>query len=126
MRFFFNLGVEVSEHFLLTLSQTTNFKLFQSKSLQLTISNMMKMIESSQNREKTLGKKEKLLVMSNFSFSHSAFKRLVPQTYIKTRACLGKGELSDHRVLYVRVLVMCVCVSSMSLCPVRMLHVADR
>ena len=35
--------------------------------------------------------KEKLLITSNFSFSHSVFKTLVLQTR-KTRACLGKGS----------------------------------
>ena len=39
--------------------------------------------------ENTVGK-EKLLVTSNFSFSHGVFKRLVLQQR-KTRACLGKG-----------------------------------
>ena len=32
---------------------------------------------------KTLWEKEKLLVTSDFSFSHSVFKRLVPQTHKK-------------------------------------------
>ena len=31
------------------------------------------------SKQKTLWEKEKLLIMSNFSFSHSGFKRLVPQ-----------------------------------------------
>ena len=38
------------------------------------------MAESSPNGWKTLWEKEKLLVMRNFSFSHSVFKRLVLQT----------------------------------------------
>ena len=38
------------------------------------------MEEWSLNGLKTLCEKEKLLVMSNFSFSHSVFKRLVLQT----------------------------------------------
>ena len=62
----------------LTLSLTTNFRLFQTeKSLQTRILNLMKMEESSSNGWKTLWEKEKLLVTSNFSFSHSVFKRLV-------------------------------------------------
>ena len=74
----------------LTLSQTTNFRLLpNSKSLQTTISNVMKMAESSLNGSKTLWEKEKLLVKGNFSFfplfSKDLFCRL-----IKTRA-LGKG-----------------------------------
>ena len=40
----------------------------------------MKIAESSTNELKTLWEKEKLLVTSNFSFSHSVFKRLVLQT----------------------------------------------
>ena len=38
------------------------------------------MAEWSLNGLKTLCEKEKLLVTSNFSFSHSVFKRLVQQT----------------------------------------------
>ena len=34
----------------LTFSQTTNLRLFQTESLQTSISNLMKMAESSQNR----------------------------------------------------------------------------
>ena len=44
----------------------------------------MKIAESSQNGQKTLWEKEELLVTSNFSFSHSVFKRLVQQTRKKT------------------------------------------
>ena len=51
------------------------------KSLQTTILNLMKMAESSQISRKHCGKtlweKEKLLVTSNFSFSHIVFKRPV-------------------------------------------------
>ena len=45
------------------------------------------MAESYPNRKKTLCEKEKLLVTSNFSFSHSVFKRLVSQ---------GHQEVSLH------------------------------
>ena len=38
----------------------------------------------------TLWKKEKLLITSNFSFSHSVFKRLVQQTH-KNQGLFGKG-----------------------------------
>ena len=48
------------------------------------------MEESSPNRLKTLWEKEKLLVTSNFSFSHSVFKRLVLQTR-KNQGLFGKG-----------------------------------
>ena len=40
------------------------------------------MAESSSNRWKSLSEKEKLLVSSNFSFSHSVFKSLVLQTHL--------------------------------------------
>ena len=56
----------------------------------MTISNLMKMGESSQNGKKTLWEKEKLLVTSNFSFSHSVFKRPVLQTR-KNQGLFGKG-----------------------------------
>ena len=48
------------------------------------------MAKSSSNRKKTLWEKEKLLVMSNFSFSHSVFKRTVLQTR-KNQGLFGKG-----------------------------------
>ena len=41
------------------------------------------MAESCQNGSKILWEKEKLLVTSNFSFSHSVFKRLILQTHKK-------------------------------------------
>ena len=47
----------------------------------------MKMAESCENYKKTLSEKEKLLVMSTFSFSHSVFKRLI----LQTRKNQGKG-----------------------------------
>ena len=49
----------------------------------------MKMAESSQDVEKTLWEKKKLLVTSNFSFSHCVFKRLVLQTH-KNQGLFGK------------------------------------
>ena len=43
----------------LTLSQTTNFRLFQTESLQMTISNLMKMAKSfSKGVENVVGKGE--------------------------------------------------------------------
>ena len=48
------------------------------------------MVDSSPNGSKTLWEKEKLLVTSNFSFSHGVFEILVLR-HVKTRACLGKG-----------------------------------
>ena len=48
------------------------------------------MKESSPKGLKTLWEKEKLLVTSNFSFSHSVFKRLVLQIR-KNQGLFGKG-----------------------------------
>ena len=42
-------------------------------------------------KKKTLWEKEKLLVTSNFSFSHSVSKDLYCR-HVKTRACLEKGK----------------------------------
>ena len=60
------------------------------KSLQTTIQNLTKIAECSPKQKKTLWQKEKLLVMSNFSFSHSVFKRLRLQTRKNQELC-GKG-----------------------------------
>ena len=60
------------------------------KSLHTTSLNLMKMTGSSPKGLKTLWEKEKLLVSSNCSFSHSVFKRLVLQTR-KNQGSVGKG-----------------------------------
>ena len=52
------------------------------------------MAESSPDGSKTVWEEEKLLIMSNFSFSQSVFKRLVLQTR-KNQASFEKG-LRDH------------------------------
>ena len=59
-------------------------------SMQTTTLNFMKMAESFSNGQKTVWEKEKLLVTSNFSFSHSVFKRLLLQTR-KNQGLFGKG-----------------------------------
>ena len=56
----------------------------------MTILNLMKMAENSPNGLKTLGEKEKLLIMSIFSFSHGVFKRLILQTR-KNLGLFGKS-----------------------------------
>ena len=56
----------------------------------MTNSNLMKKAKHSPNGLKTLWEKEKLLVLSNFSFSQSVFKRLVQQTS-KNQGLFGKG-----------------------------------
>ena len=54
------------------------------------MSNLTKMAEIYPNGLKTLWEKEKLLVSSNFSFSHSVFERLVSQGRQKVSLC-GNG-----------------------------------
>ena len=72
----------VIAHFLLTL--VPKRQILDSsrlkKTLQTTISNLIKIAESSLIKQKTQWEKEKLLVTSNFSFFHNVFKRLVLQT----------------------------------------------
>ena len=53
----------------------------------------MKMADSFPNRWKTLQEKDKLLITSNLSFSHSVFKRLVQQTS-KNQGLFGKGLIA--------------------------------
>ena len=62
------------------------------KSLQTTILDLLKMVESSPKEWKTLGKKtKKFLITSNFSFSHNVSERQYCR-HLKTRACVGKGS----------------------------------
>ena len=60
----------------------------------------MKMEESYPFGWKTLWEKEKMLVTSNFSFSHSVFKRLVSQGRQKVSVC-GNGLKNTHKLLSV-------------------------
>ena len=57
---------------------------------EMTILTFIKMAENSPNKNKTLREKEKLLVSSNFSFSHSVFQRFVLQT-LRNQGLFGKG-----------------------------------
>ena len=57
--------------------------------------------ESSPKGLKTLCEKEKVLLMSNFSFSHSVFKRLILQTR-KNQGFFGKG-LIDQISFYAQI-----------------------
>ena len=65
-----------------TLSKTTNFTLFQTEKVcRRQFQVLCKwQTDSLPKKKKKLWGKEKLLVTSNFSFSHSMFKRLVLQT----------------------------------------------
>ena len=85
------------------------FKTFlNGKNMQMTISDLIKMAESSRNLQKTLWKKEKLLFTGNFSFSHSVFKRLVKQTRIK-QGLFGKGLNKPASTPLAQVLVTSPC-----------------
>ena len=64
---------------------------------------MKKTGKSSQKVYKTLWEEEKLLVTSNFSFSHSVFQKLVLQT-LKNKCLFWQGlrrqKLMDRMVFY--------------------------
>ena len=64
--------------------QTTNFRLF------LTERVCRRQFQVLLKWQKTLWEKEKLLVTSNFSFSHSVFKRIVSRG-VKRCYCVGMG-----------------------------------
>ena len=55
------------------------------------------MAECSPDGSETLWEKEKLLVASNFSFSHSVFKKLVLLTN-KNQGLFGKGLSNTKQV----------------------------
>ena len=75
----------------LTHYQTTNFRLFQTERVcRRQFQTWRKWQKVIQMGKKTLREKEKLLVASNFSFSHSVFKRLVSQGRQKASLC-GNG-----------------------------------
>ena len=74
----------------LTLSQTTNFGLFQVKKIADNNFEFDKMARKLSKWVENTGEKEKLLVKSNFSFSHSVFKRYILQTR-KNQGLFGKG-----------------------------------
>ena len=76
----------------LILSQTTNLRLFQTERFcRRQFQNLTKMTQSASNQYKTLWEKEKLLVMSNFSFSHSVFKRTCTAEDTQNQGLFGKG-----------------------------------
>ena len=84
----------------LTHYQTTNFRRFQAERVcRRQFSNLTKMEESHPNRWKTLREKEKLLITSNFSFSHSVFKRLVSQRRQKVSLSGNALKLFSCRLL---------------------------
>ena len=80
------------------LSQMTNFRLFQTDNNFQFYRNGGAFSE----RVETLWEKEKLLVTSNFSFSHRVFKRFVLQTYKNN--CLFGRELSFFTQIIAHIL----------------------
>ena len=67
------------------------------------------MVESAPNGEKIPWEKAKLLVTSNFDFSHSVFKRLVLQTR-ENQGMFGKGlkrllRSDNYVVLHFRLIL---------------------
>ena len=76
---------------LLTLSQTTNFRLFQTqRCLQMTIFNLMKMAESPPLGRKHCGKRRNCSLQTSSPFP-TVFTNDLYCRHIKSRACLGKG-----------------------------------
>ena len=74
---------------LLTLSQTTNFRLFQTKSLQTTILTLMKNGRKFFKRaENTVGKGEIAHYKQFLLFP--VFSKDLYCRHVKTRACSGK------------------------------------
>ena len=74
----------------LTLYQTTNFRLFQTERVCRRQFQIKRKWQKVIQTGKKQSEKEKLLVTSNFSFSHSVFKRLVSQGRQKVSLC-GNG-----------------------------------
>ena len=62
----------------------------------VTILNLLQMAESFPKGKKVLWEKVKLFIMSNFSFSHSVFKRLVLQI-CKDTGLFGKRLTVDQK-----------------------------
>ena len=78
-----------------TLPQTKILDSSKEKTLQTKITNLTKMAAFS---KWVKNEKEKLLVMSNFSFSHSIFKRVVMQKYKKPELVWKRLKFVFHRV----------------------------
>ena len=93
--------IQYESHYAITLNPFPNNKFWTLpnwKSLQTTNSNLTEMAESYPNWQKSLWEKEKLLITSNFSFSHSVLKRLVLQT-CKNLGLFGKGLTTQSQLL---------------------------
>ena len=76
----------------------------------------MKIAESSPNGYKRLWEKEKLFVTSNFSFSHSVFKKLALQTR-KNQSLFGKGLNDSFSCFTVCLGTLVTCLFRKQFCP---------
>ena len=81
--------------FLLTLSKTTNFRLFETERVWRQQFELDENGRKVSKQVETLWEKEKLLFRSNFSFSHSVFKRPLLQAR-KNQDLFWKG-LSEYK-----------------------------
>ena len=77
-------------HQILTLSQTTNFGLFQTERVRGRQFQIWRKWKNVFQTGRKHWEKEKLLVTSNFSFFHSVFNRLLLQT-LNNQGLFGKG-----------------------------------
>ena len=87
----------------LTLSQTTNFRLFQTERVcrgQFQI--WWQWQKVLQKVRKHCGKRRNYSLRANFSFFHSVFKILVLQTH-KNQGSFGKGFLTIFNSMYITI-----------------------
>ena len=94
----FTFLLSSSAQVLLTLSQTTNFWLFQTERVCRRQFQIWWKWQKVLQRGGKHWEKEKLLFRSNFSFSDSVFKRLVLQTRWNL-GLFGKGLTLYHTIL---------------------------
>ena len=93
---------------ILIMLENSNFNPFSKKKklgssklkeTAAAILNLIKMVDCSPEGYKTLWKMEKLIITSNFSFSHSVFKRLVLQSH-KNISLLFWERANHYLLLY--------------------------
>ena len=88
-----------------SLSQTTNSRLFKTKkSLQTTISSLMKMVESSLNRwENTAGKGE-ITRYEQFLLLPAVFSKDLYSSHVKKQGLFGKGLTTTKSIIYNKII----------------------
>ena len=82
----------------LTLYQTTNFRLFQTENLQMTISSLTKNGKKLSKWVENIEERRNCSLRANFSFSYSVFKRLVLQTH-KNQGLFRKGLIIYNQTI---------------------------